>query len=267
MARGMKRTSKKKVSKRRSAPKARVSKKLKRAVKKIVAGTLETKSAGIFYTGAGGTTNNSQVRLADTITIIPPIGQGSTTNQREGDSITPTSFRLKGTISHAYNYPTTSSAQRPMTVRIMVLTQRNIGNEVDLATNFDWGNLLSVNSQGLGIYNKSFDGVATDTLLPINRDLFRVHHDSQHLLLPNNYDPAVATSFAWHVGKNFINYNIKVPLPKKLKYDQAAAPTLKPVNTCPFMVIGYTYADGTSGEIITQPLQHYGYGRLAYKDA
>lgn len=232
---------------------------MKKAIKKIVAGNIETKYAGHII--ENHRLQHCYIGTADPTPILPEVPQGPEKEMRLGSDIRPTSCSVGGIISFDQSLTTYMTWRQPLRVRVLIISQHTIKQQSQLSS-FASTQLLKVNDYAVGTEVKSFDGYTIDLLYPVNRDLFTVHYDKTFTLYPTysnsvgNYPVAHGQSVKWHA---------RVPLPKRLKF--ATNGDMLPNNSCPFLVTGWAYTDGTIIDGTQKPIASSTFVKLHYKDA
>lgn len=260
MARGMKRTSKKKSSRRRTSKKSGLTKSAKKQVKKIVRGQIETKTAGHILWN--GTQFNSLIDGGDPVPILPQFPQGVSEFGRLGDRLSVVSCHVKGSLS--LNEDEEASVQ-PVRVRVMCLSQKDIKVQTQLSS-FTFNRLLKVNDFAIPVENIQYTGGPMSNMFPINTELFTVHYDKQFDIVPNYLGGTGPGSGAVAgLTKNNINFSFKVPTPKKLTFTNDADTYCN--NACPFIIVGYTYPSNQAADSISTTLVGFAHAVVKYKDA
>lgn len=247
----LKNKSKAKKSKRASKPV--VAQVVKKEMQAQINKNMETKYA---YTNTGDTLvkfNSGITSTGDYMRIVPNIGQGDGDNQRDGDQIRALSLKIRGYVKLDINNTAPMSTNSAVVVRLMVLSQKNKSNFTD----------LQLSSSGLATLLKKggttvgFTGLLSDLYAPINTDVFTKHHDEliylyQDAIISPNGAATPGIQYITSNIKNTVKFiNINVPCKNKvLKYDEDIAGTLEPTNFAPFLVLGYSYLDGTIPDVI-----------------
>lgn len=240
-----------KVTKAVSAPVAK-------AVRKIAKAAVKSQAETKFVTRLveDNVQHNSQISAGDFQQLVPLITQGTDDWQRIGDSIRPTSLVVRGLLSADNTYTTTN---RVMLVRVVIVSAKatkNLTATTSLWTNY--ANTLLQPNLDSGTQVVPFVGNQPELLYPVNRDQFIVHMDKVFKISPCSNDAGEeenpASTRMWMK---------KIKLPKKFTYDTGID---SPNNFCPFMGIGYVYADGTGPDVLTTKIISTVTSRLTYKD-
>lgn len=234
---------------RRAAPRTRTN--FVRSVKQIVSSLTETKQA---YSSTGNSLlkfNSGIDSAADLITILPNISSGVLENQRIGDKLRARSLNVKGFVKLDINEVSDSSKLPNVIVRMMILSMK-------AAPSFPTAQANAARLDTLlqkGGTTTGFAGYLQDIYAPINTDVFTVHHDrkfylSQSFINVTGASPPTAT-ISQDVSKTikFFNLNVKCK-GRQLKYDEDMGADVQPNNFGPFLVLGYSYADGSTPDVL-----------------
>lgn len=225
---------------------------LKKFVKKVVSEMAETKEA---YTTTGNTPilfNSGIDSTADIQPIIPAMGQGDDSNQRTGQSITAQKLNIRGHIRLNINDVADSTKLPNVAVRLMVLSMKNKPSYGDVTASA--APLATLLRKGGTTGN--FTGVLSDLYAPINTDVFTKHYDKVYYLSQsflNGIGPSIPSQYvAQDVSKTVRFFNINVKCKNKvLKYDEDISSDSWPVNFSPFLVLGYSYLDGSAPDTVS----------------
>lgn len=223
-----------------------------RAVKKVINSMTETKQA-FHSSGDSLIMCNSGVNSSgDMFQILPNIADGGLPNQRIGNQITAQSLNVRGYLKLNVNDVTDSTKLPNVIARVMVVTMKSrpcyydaTGASATLAT------LLKKGGTTVG-----FTGVLSDIYSPINRDAFTVHYDKRFYLNQSYVNVTGAsppTTILAQDIKNtvkFFNFNVKCKN-RVLKYDEDIGSDLLPSNFGPFLLVGYSYLDGSSVDTLS----------------
>lgn len=227
---------------------------MRKIAKEAVQAQAETKS--VMRLVEDNVQHNSQISSGDFQQLMPLVSQGTDDWQRIGDSIRPTSLVVRGMLSADRSYANTN---QELLVRVVIVSAKATKNLV--ATSSLWGtyaNILLQPNLDSGLQVTPFIGNQPELLYPINKDEFIVHMDKVFKICPSSSDGGVEENPA---GTRLWKKTIK--LPKKLTYDTGIN---SPNNFCPFMGIGYVYADGTGPDVLTTKIISSVTSRLTYKD-
>lgn len=240
---------------------------LTRTVKKIVSSLTESKQA---YTSSGNTLtmfNSGIDSVGDYIQILPSIAQSVLDNGRVGDQIRGQNLRVKGFVRLNVNEVSDSTKLPQVAVRLMCLSLKNVSNWSSVgATAAPLSSLLKK-----GGTTTSFSGVLSDLHAPINRDLFTVHKDLKFYLKQDYINSIGASVPSQYLNQDisktikFFNFNVKCK--KLMKYDAGISSGLYPTNFAPFMVLGYSYLDGSAADVVATNLGLNYDSTFTYEDA
>lgn len=262
---------KKRYSRVKAPKKAKAAKKLAakpvfaKAVKKIVNSMAEDKMAYHCPSESQLVNFNSTISaVGDILQVIPNMTTGSEENQRSGDEITAKSLKVKGYLRFTPVQTAGDIKFSQVGVRLMCLSLKK-------ATS--WDLVSGSNSPLLSLLRRGgttvgFSGQLSDLFNPINTDLFTVHGNKVFYMTQNN------NSFATNVGYwstdvkdqiKFFNFDVKMRN-KKLQYDDDTNGGLLPTNAAPFMLVGYVYLNGSSGDTVVSNLGMYYQSTLRFED-
>lgn len=225
--------------------------KFAKKVKAIVSSLTEDKQA---YTTTGGSLlkfNSGIDSAGDLITILPNISQGIQENQRIGDQIRAKNLNVKGFVKLDINDVSDSSKLPTVIVRMMIVTMKACPSFPVAQANYArLDTLLQKGGTTTG-----FSGALQDIYAPINRDVFTVHVDrkfylNQSFINVTGPSPSTAT-VTQDVSKTIKFFNVNVKCKGRiLKYDEDMGADVQPNNFGPFLILGYSYADGSSADIV-----------------
>lgn len=235
---------------------------------KIVNRKEETKlkiDAPYNYNSGNDLENFTQFSTAITSTnevysLVPKLLQGNDDFQRVGNSIQPVSLTVKVNLAMG------DLGSSQVYADVFILTSK-VTKDPKLTANIPITTFLN---DGNGS-NVGYDGTSYTAMLPVNKTQFNVIKHKRILLKKPYGDPQTlytgglssTTSLAYAIS----SFSVKIPLPKKLTYLQAADYTA--TNSFPFMMIGFYAADMNGGVALTPKLPLYvqAQSHLYYKDA
>lgn len=238
-----------------------------RKVKQIVHSLTEDKHA---YTTSGNALvkfNSTIDAVGDYQPIVPAIGQGSAENQRIGQRIIAKSLKIRGFVKLDINEVNDGSKLPTVAVRLMVISMKHKPSYAEVtASATPLGTLLKKGGTTTG-----FLGTLSDLHAPINTDVFTVHHDKKFYLrqdFVNVTGPSPPTTIlAQDISKTIKFFNLSVKCKgRKLMYDEDVSSDSFPVNFCPFLVLGYTYLDGSAADILDTKVGLSYDSQLTYED-
>lgn len=232
-----------------------MAKEVKKIVNRVLDRKLEDKH--IIWQLDNLTVHNSAISSADVVPIVQQIAQGSGSEQRIADRISPKYLRVSGVVSLKDSNSTTLD-YHPITVRVMAFRQNDVvvGSS---STSVDTSNLIRDTAGGTG--SRQFTGLTSDLMLPINDDKFIKIFDRQFTLAPQFASGVVTVPMPNYQRK----YSFRVKLPKQLKYDAGTGNWAN--NFAPFMAVGYAYADGTAPDSVTTRIRNTAVAHLQFEDA
>lgn len=239
----------------------------KKAVQSVMKEQVENKQA--YHTNASSSLvkfNSGIDAISDMNQILPAINKGPQDNERIGERIRAQRFQVSGFMKFDYN----SSAASPSSsvgVRMMVLSLKT-RSSLDSAT------ASAAPLQALlkkGGTSTAFTGILSDLTAPINTDLFTCHYNKVTYLKQDMVFQSGTPTNSWVTSDvsrliRFFKINLKVKN-KDLKYEDSTNSGLYPTNYYPFLVIGYSYLDGTTPDVLNQKLGLEYTTTLTYEDA
>jgi len=244
---------KKKVGGRKAKP--AVSKNLRKAITTVMAANVEDKMVIFKYPPTSGfslsmirpTVSNWGTNESGFVPLIPAIAKGTNSNQRIGDRITPKGLNLALLVTANGTFPSSFD----LWLRVMLVTDRGVGS-YSVANSTSPSVIHDTNLLELGGgLSKAYTGDTHDNQLKINKNQFITHYDkvihfqkSTGIGTYNNSLPAGTTTCA--TPKSAWTANIKVPLPKYLKYEDTGVGSYDnyPTNAAPLLCIGYAECSG-----------------------
>lgn len=223
-------------------------------VKKIIAGKEETKqkTQTIYDSIATGINFNSGINTSgECYNVLPDVGRGDTSYERDGDKIQPMYCNLRFNMS--------LNGGQPAHVYLFVLEDKL---QRDGNTTRDY-NFLNLNGQ-----DTNFDGTWVNSCLPVNTEDFKLIA-RRRIRLAYDQQPAGAGTAATESSPMFKEVNIKVPIKRYKYFDYYGAPSTsnQPKNHNLFWAIGYLNSDGTSDSGLTARLRVTCLSTFYYKDA
>lgn len=241
----------------------------RKAVKKVINSETESKQAW-FSSGNTLTSFNSGINSSgDILQVIPNISQGTGNAQRIGDKLTAKYCNVKGHLRIIPNDVQDSTTLPQVYVRLMLISAKFRQNYTDVTGS---SSQLASGLLKKGATTTGWTGVLSDIHAPINTDLFTLHGE-RRFYLNQSYvgtagPSAPSASIAVDVAKTikFFNFNLKCKN-KIIRYDANMGSSIQPVNWAPFLVVGYSYLDGSSPDTISTNLGMNYATDFRYEDA
>lgn len=197
--------------------------------------------------------------------IMPPITPGDADYQREGDKVRGKYLYLKGHIQYNSSFidtPGVNNYVPPSTVRVLVLSQRNLRTNSQISSGVDVAHLLKDNVGTTGA--RSYTGGMTDNLAPINTDLFKVHLDKK-IKMKVVYQNSDGSGTGNIVGLPTMYFKCRIKLPATLYFDAGNGDN--PNNFAPFFCLGSVLDDGSSPFTVQTPYRVTWLSTAYYEDA
>lgn len=230
----------------------RVSKPVATAVRRIARSVVRKEAETKYVSLTQDLNFNSTISSAsECYRLMPDIPQGDDDFQRNGDKVSGRYLYVKGHIQYNasfINTPQVNNYVPPSTVRLLILSQKNIRANAQITSLADINNLLKDNvATGTA---RAYVGAMTDNLAPINRDLFKVHMDRK-IKMKAIYQSSDNTGTGGWVGLPTYYFRCRIKLPKTLYYDTTNGNS--PNNFAPFLCMGSVLEDGSSPFSIQTP--------------
>lgn len=225
-----------------------------RQVKKVVSSLAETKEV---YVSSGNSLifyNSGIDSVGDFTQILPAVAQSLGDNGRIGDQIRGRSLNVKGYLRLVINEVNDSTKLPQVAVRMMIVSLKNKSNFGDVTSSATPLNTLLKK----GGTTTNFTGVLSDLNAPINRDVYTVHVDKKYYLKQdflNVSGPSPPSQIiSQDISKTikFFNFNIKCK--KMMRFDNNITSGTYPTNFAPFMLLGYSYLDGSAPDTLSTNL-------------
>lgn len=194
--------------------------------------------------------------------ILPNVTEGTDGHQRIGDKIRPKYLIVKGKLM--YDTSQAGNYTPPNTVRLLILSQKNIKVSSEVSTLVDTSHLLKDNV-GTDVA-RAYSGSNFDNLAPINTDLFRVYMDKkvrmraqiEKNLGDNNTVLGYATQRTYTFTK-------KIKCPATLYFDDGNGNQAN--NFAPFFCMGAVMDDDSGAVTVSTPWRCVVQGELYFTDA
>jgi len=210
--------------------------------------------------------NSTISSASECYALMPPVPRGDDDFQRIGDKVRGKGLYVKGYVQigkdvagNIYNVP-------PSTLRMMILSQKNIKVSTDVGTRADVAHLLKDNfATGTA---RDYAGNAYDNLAPINKDLFHVYMDKKVRFQWQNIQTGTGgiPDVTWQSGNNITRYfTCKIKVPATLTFDDGNGDYAN--NFAPFFGMGSVCDDGDTPFTLTTPWKVTVQSVLYYEDA
>lgn len=236
---------------------------LSKLVRRIVNRGVEVKHVGQNVVNAAF--NSSISAAAECYPILPAVTEGTDGHQRIGDRIRPKYLIVKGHLQ--YDAGAQGNFIPPSTVRVMILTQKNIKLSSDVSSRVDTDHLLKDN---IGTdAARAYTGSMFDNLAPINKDLFTVHMDRKFKMLAQLYtglgNSSDTNTKTLSGTQRTYTFTKKIRCPKTLFFDDGNGSV--PNNFAPFVCMGAVCDDNAGPFSVTTPYRLTVQGELYFTDA
>lgn len=236
---------------------------IRNVVKSVIRKEAETK---LVSTRQDQSFNSSISGAGECYPVMPGISQGTDDYQRIGDKVRGRWLYIKGHLQYNAAYLNTPGANNyvpPSTVRLMILSQKNIKSNAQLGTpGVDVVHLLKDNV-GTGV-GRAYVGAMTDNLAPINRDLFKVHMDRK-VKMNAIYQSSDGSGTGSWIGQRAYYFTCRIKLPATLYFDDTNGDN--PNNFAPFFCMGSVLEDGSSPFSVQTPYRVTFLSTAYYEDA
>lgn len=233
-----------------------------KVVKKVLRSHEETKHVGANVVDAAF--NSSISAASECYPVIPAVTEGTAGYQRSGDEIRPKYLIVKGHLQ--YDHAFQGNFAPPSTVRVMILTQKNIKAATDVGSRADVSHLLRDNIATDTA--RAYTGSMFDNLAPINKDLFNVLMDRKFKMLPQLYtglgNSSDTNTKTLSGTQRTYYFTKKIKCPAKLYYDDGNANVAN--NFAPFICMGGVTDDGSGPFSLNTPYHLTVQGELYFTD-
>lgn len=223
-------------------------------VRGLISKNMENKTRGFIL--EQNVVHNAAITDADVIPIVGSIPEGNSSLERDGDRIKPKSLVVRGVIS---TNPEFNPDNKPMFVHVYILSAKDRKTNALVAAGVGTADLLKPNIGGTE--QVAFDGSTQRGLYPINTEKFRVYYQTRLLLAPGSAGAGTREFEALRWRYVFTQSN----LPASLTFDEANGDDAN--NFAPFLVIGWTYADGTLPNALQTRVISNSFAQLTFEDA
>lgn len=237
---------------------------LRNLVKKVLRREEETKYVGQNVVDAAFTFNISSP--AECYRLLPDVTVGTAGHQRVGDKIRPKYLIVRGHVQ--WDYSQYGNILPPTTVRLLMLTQKNIKTSSDIASRVDVAHLLKDNIAT--DVARAYTGTMYDNLAPINRDLFTVLMDKKIKLKMKQFlsgtAPTTSTQLTGIDGtQSTVAFYKKIKCPATFCFDDGNGN--QPNNFAPFVCLGAVADDNSGAFTLGAPIRLTCQSVLYFTDA
>lgn len=237
------------VSSRKSRLTRPAAKAVTRVVKRVLSRQDEVKHVGAQVVDAAF--NSSISASSECYPILPSVTEGTAGHQRIGNKIKPKYLIVKGHLQYDHGFM--GNFAPPSTVRVMILTQKNIKTSSDVGSRADVDHLLKDNV-GTDV-GRAYTGGMFDNLAPINKDLFGVVMDRKFKMLPQLYTGLgntqdTNTKTLSGTQRTYTFYK-KIKCPATLTFDDGNSNVVN--NYAPFVCLGAVTDDGSGPFSLNTP--------------
>lgn len=176
---------------------------------------------------------------------------------RTGTQIRAMNLKVQGRIFIPVDSDTIDNDRACLSCRLLILSCKKYKNYVDVFNNWDAGTDLQEQLLKNGSESVNFDGYQFGLNLPVNHELFTVHHDEKFLLnrgvIQNRtYGNVPVTEgygsahmpFACHYFRKNVRVKNKI-----IKFNEETSSY--PTNFSPFAVLLYSYTNGAAPSNVT----------------
>jgi len=233
---------------------------LTKVIKKVIASEQETKYRNedplinALFNSAIASTN-------ELYACVPRIERGTEAHMRIGNTVSPKTCKIKGTISCAFDTLTSD-----VVVVMYVFTSTKFKFYPDLQANFNVANMLD---DGNGSTLSPTGSMHVMNNYPADKQHIRLlAKKSYHLQKGYGSQNGGASSETGVAGGSatFRTFDIKIKCPKTLKYDDNNG-LRYPTNFAPVVGFGYYHTDGTSPDALSRVVCINMSSQLYYDDS
>ena len=240
---------------------------LVKMVQKIIRKDAETKQAFTNQVSQIQNYNSGINSSADVGLLMPAITLGTADNARIGDQIRGQSLTIKGHFISRFANAAGSTYFNScrIGVRMFIVSPKSFPSQGQAVGNAaTWLNIL-LRKGGL---STGFTGLISDLYAPVNTDAITCYYDKT-FYVQNPYSNSLVASDSTNlmpVGTTkFFTKVIKLKN-SLIKYDSAIDSGTTPVSGNKFILLGYSYLDGTSADSVTTQIGMSFTSCLRYED-
>lgn len=211
--------------------------------------------------------NSTISNIGDYMQLIPNCTSNADENGRVGDELTVKKFEVKGYIrfNPVFNMSTADPKACQVGVRMMILSLKKTASwDLVTSTSTPLNSLLRRGGTTVG-----FSGQIADLHNDINTDLFTVHHNKVFYMSQQFVGNSSTTGWFSSEIKDqirFFKFSMKCKN-KKLIYDDDTNSGLLPTNYAPFMLLGYSFLNGSAADTVSTNLGLQLQSYIYYQDA
>jgi len=205
-------------------------------VKRQIAKNAENKTVGFIV--ENNVLHNAPISDADVVPLLGSIQEGTSSLQRIGDRVKPKRLTVRGIIGLNPDY---NPDNKPMIVSVYILSAKDKKTNALLVA-AGTADLLKPNINGTE--QVPFDGTTLRSTYPVNTEKFRVYYQKKFRIAPGSL--AGGTREFDFVRWSYTFKQSKMPA--SLTWDEATGDDCN--NFAPFLVIGWSYTDGSAAPVI-----------------
>lgn len=228
------------------------------AVRQIVNQQLSRKAENktVGYIMEAGVLHNGIISDADVVPVLGSIVQGTDSNERIGDRVVPKRLTVRGIIGLNPDY---NPNNKPMLVSVYILACKDKKTNALVQAGAGLADLLKPNVYGTE--EVPFSATTLSSTYPVNTDKFRVYYQKKFRLAPGSL--GAGTREFDYIRWNYTFKSSKMPT--TLTWDEGTGDDCN--NFAPFLVIGYSYTDGTVSGVGDVRLISHTSSEFTYEDA
>lgn len=223
-------------------------------VKRQIARQTENKVVG--FNLEQNVVHNSAIADADVVPILGSILEGTSSLQRIGDRVKPKRLTVRGIVGLN---PDNNPNNKPMIVSVYILACKDKKTNALVQAGAGMADLLKPNINGTE--QVPFDGTTLRSTYPVNTEKFRVYYQKKFRIAPGTLATGTREYDFFRWGYTFKQSK----MPASLTWDEATGDDCN--NFAPFMVIGYSYTDGTLPDVVATRLISNTSSEFTFEDA
>lgn len=237
---------------------ARLSAPTKKAVTAIVKRQIarQTENKVVGFNLEQNVIHNSSIADADVVPILGSILEGTSSLQRIGDRVKPKRLTVRGIVGLN---PENNPNNKPMIVSVYILACKDKKTNALVQAGAGMADLLKPNINGTE--QVPFDGTTLRNTYPVNTEKFRVYYQKKFRIAPGTLATGTREYDFFRWGYTFKQSK----MPASLTWDEATGDDCN--NFAPFMVIGYSYTDGTAPDVLATRLISNTSSEFTFEDA